>query len=128
MTTETKRIPGSVWVFLAVLASVEKAREDGLGGPSAREISDELNNFEFYGVSLDDVSLRPVPGGFDSEDVRSAIAGYLNAGYATKGNPLVLTEKGRRELWRQLGEVLMQYRAAMGNIAKANVARAIGLC
>lgn len=117
MTTETKRVSGRMWVFLAILASVEKARREEKDGPTIREISQILYEFESDGIRLEDVALRPVPGGFSSETVHSQCVNYQMAGFATKVNPFVLTDEGRRELWRLFGEILMDYKMEVMGIA-----------
>lgn len=118
MATAMREIPPGALVLMALLAADEKAKGESREGPTVREVSGLLYDLQERGVSLDMVSLRPVPGGYYSEDVERQIGQYLAAGYATQRSPFTLTEHGRRLCWQTLGEIRAKYSSEVETLAR----------
>jgi len=96
MQSEGARIRREVLLAAAVLAAHRQSKERQ--PPRIEDISKLLFELRQSGISLGEISLKRIPGGFYSEDVEILIGHYLDAKFATKRSPVQLSEQGRQLL------------------------------
>ncbi len=96
MQTEGARMKREVLLAAAVLAAHQRSKERQ--PPRIEDISKLLFDLRQSGISLGEISLKRIPGGFYSEDIEILIGHYLDAKFATKRSPVQLSEQGRQLL------------------------------
>ncbi len=80
----------------AAIALVLKrsAEVQSKGWPYIRDISGLFYSLRQRGFRFRDLGLRPIPGGYYSEDVETFVGQLLSMGYATQRSPIRLEKKG----------------------------------
>jgi len=96
MHSERATVKREVLLAAAVLAAHQKSEERQ--PPRIEDISKLLFDMRQSGISLGEISLKRIPGGFYSEDVEILIGHYLDAKFATKRSPVQLSPQGRELL------------------------------
>ena len=91
---KTQAIRQEVLLAAAVMTAFSEAH----GDPKIEDISSLLYKLRSAGISLGEIALRRVPGGYYSEDIEALVGHYLAAGYATQRSPVKLTDEGRHAL------------------------------
>jgi hypothetical protein len=62
------------------------------------DISRNLFSLSQSGISLGEISLKRIPGGFYSEDVEILVGHFLDANFAVRRSPVQLTKEGEKVL------------------------------
>jgi hypothetical protein len=84
----------SATAIALVLTESMKRKSPTKEWPFIRDISTVLYDLRSKGFYFKNLGLRPVPGGYYSEDVETFIGQLLSMGYATQRSPIRLEKKG----------------------------------
>jgi hypothetical protein len=85
---------GSAAAIALVLTESVQHRDSSKDWPYIRDISQVLYDLRRRGFRFRDLGLRPIPGGYYSEDVETFVGQLLSMGYATQRSPIRLEKKG----------------------------------
>lgn len=77
-----------------VLKESIRCRSTSEQWPYIRDISRVLYDLREKGFKFRNLGLRPIPGGYYSEDVETFVGQLLSMGYATQRSPIRLEKKG----------------------------------